>query len=98
MKRSLKDAAKKGEKESCKILAKEIVRARKAVNRLYASKAHMNSVQMQMKNQLGRLKNGNVHEHKGFLVSQERIRYNCIINCDICVLSLDIQLLLCGII
>lgn len=56
MKRSLKDAAKKGEKESCKILAKEIVRARKAVNRLYASKAHMNSVQMQMKNQLGRLK------------------------------------------
>ena len=53
VKRSLKDSAKKGEKESCKILAKEIVRSRKAVNRLYASKAHMNSVQMQMKNQLG---------------------------------------------
>lgn len=56
VKRSLKDAAKKGEKESCKILAKEIVRARKAVNRLYASKAHMNSVQMQMKNQLATLR------------------------------------------
>ncbi|XP_061183998.1 charged multivesicular body protein 3-like [Saccostrea echinata] len=56
VKRSLKESAKKGEKESCKILAKEIVRSRKAVNRLYTSKAHMNSVQMQMKNQLATLR------------------------------------------
>lgn len=53
-KRMLKDSAKKGEKDACKILAKEIVKSRKAVNKLYASKAHLNSVQMGMKNQLGK--------------------------------------------
>lgn len=55
-KRHLKEAAKKGEKGACKILATEIVRSRKAVNRLYASKAHMNSVAMNMKNQLATLR------------------------------------------
>ena len=49
----LKDAAKKGDKDSCRVLAKEIVNARKAVNRLHASKAHLNSVQLSMKQQLG---------------------------------------------
>ena len=49
----LKDSAKKGEKESCRILAKEIVNSRKAVNRINTSKAHLNSVQLQMKQQLG---------------------------------------------
>ena len=53
-KRHLKEAAKKGEKSACGILAKEIIHSRKAVNRLYASKAHMNSIAMNMKNQLGR--------------------------------------------
>ncbi|KAJ8317731.1 hypothetical protein KUTeg_005635 [Tegillarca granosa] len=52
----LKDSAKKGEKDACKILAKEIVKSRKAVNKLYASKAHLNSVQMGMKNQLATLR------------------------------------------
>ena len=51
--KSLKDAAKKGEKDVCKILAKEIIRSRKAVNKLYASKAQLNSVELGMKNQLG---------------------------------------------
>lgn len=55
-KRMLKDSAKKGEKDACKILAKEIVKSRKAVNKLYASKAHLNSVQMGMKNQLATLR------------------------------------------
>lgn len=55
MKRSLKDAAKKGHTDVCKILAKEIVSSRKAQNKLYSAKAHMNSVQMQMKNQLCKL-------------------------------------------
>lgn len=55
-KRQLKDSAKKGEKAACNILAKEILRARKAVNRLYASKAHLNSVSMNMKNQLATLR------------------------------------------
>ncbi|XP_055504987.1 charged multivesicular body protein 3-like isoform X1 [Leucoraja erinacea] len=52
VKRSVKDAAKKGQKDVCIILAKEIVRSKKAVNKLYASKAQMNSVLMSMKNQL----------------------------------------------
>ena len=51
--RSLKDAAKKGHKDVCTVLAKEIVRSRKAVNKIYASKAQLNSVEMSMKNQLG---------------------------------------------
>lgn len=49
---SLKDAAKKGHMDVCKVLAKEVVNSRKAQNKLHAAKAHMNSVQMQMKNQL----------------------------------------------
>ncbi|KAH3708220.1 charged multivesicular body protein 3-like [Dreissena polymorpha] len=55
-KRQLKDTAKKGEKAACSILAKEILRSRKAVNRLYASKAHLNSISMNMKNQLATLR------------------------------------------
>ncbi|KAF6017551.1 Vps24 [Bugula neritina] len=56
VKRSLKDAAKKGHTDVCKVLAKEIVNSRKAQNKLHAAKAHMNSVQMQMKNQLAVLR------------------------------------------
>ncbi|XP_060591967.1 charged multivesicular body protein 3-like [Ruditapes philippinarum] len=55
-KRQLKDSAKKGEKAACSILAKEILNSRKAVNRLYASKAHLNSISMNMKNQLATLR------------------------------------------
>lgn len=53
VKKSLKDAAKQGHKEVCTTLAKEIVRSRKAKNRIYTSKAQINSVSMQMKNQQG---------------------------------------------
>lgn len=56
IKRSLKEAAKKGDKDVCKILAKEIIRARKTCNKLYTSKAHMNSVALQMKNQLATIR------------------------------------------
>ncbi|XP_070541355.1 charged multivesicular body protein 3-like [Ptychodera flava] len=52
VKHQIKQHAKKGEKDVCLILAKEVVHSRKAVNRLYASKAQINSVSMQMKNQL----------------------------------------------
>ena len=51
--RSLRDAAKKGQKDVCMILGKEIVQSRKAVSKIYASKAQLNSVEMSMKNQLG---------------------------------------------
>ncbi|XP_050294155.1 charged multivesicular body protein 3 [Anthonomus grandis grandis] len=56
VKRSLKEAAKKGDKDTCTILAKEIIRARKAINKIYTSKAHLNSVMLQMKNQLATLR------------------------------------------
>ncbi|KAK9890684.1 hypothetical protein WA026_012035 [Henosepilachna vigintioctopunctata] len=56
VKRSLKDAAKKNDKETCTILAKEILRSRKAINKIYTSKAHINSVMLQMKNQLATLR------------------------------------------
>lgn len=51
--KSLKEAAKKNDKQVCSILAKEVVRSRKAVNRIYASKAQLSSVQLQMSHQLG---------------------------------------------
>jgi charged multivesicular body protein 3 len=54
--KSLKDAAKKGDKDVCAILAKEIVHSRKSVNKLYTAKANLNSVQLQMKGQLATLK------------------------------------------
>ncbi|KAK8741690.1 hypothetical protein OTU49_002344, partial [Cherax quadricarinatus] len=53
VKRSLKEAAKKGDQDVCRVLAKEIVQSRKAISRIYTSKAHLNSVQSQMKAQLG---------------------------------------------
>lgn len=56
VKRSLKQAAAKGDKDTCTILAKEIVRSRKAVNRIFTTKAHLNSVELQMKNQLATLR------------------------------------------
>ncbi|KAF5292584.1 hypothetical protein FQA39_LY13917 [Lamprigera yunnana] len=56
VKRSLKEAAKKKDRETCTILAKEIIRARKAIGKIYTSKAHLNSVQLQMKNQLATLR------------------------------------------
>lgn len=35
------------------ILAKEMIQSKRAVTKLYASKAHMNSVTLGMRNQLG---------------------------------------------
>ncbi|XP_065827295.1 charged multivesicular body protein 3-like [Oscarella lobularis] len=52
VKRSLKDAAKKGQNDVCRILAKEVVQSRRAVSKMYASKAQINSVMMSMQNQL----------------------------------------------
>ncbi|XP_068131390.1 charged multivesicular body protein 3 isoform X2 [Hyperolius riggenbachi] len=56
VKRSIKDMAKKGNREACIVLAKEVVQSKRAVSKLYASKAHMNSILMSMKNQLALLK------------------------------------------
>lgn len=56
VKRSIKEAAKKGERDVCVILAKEMIQSKRAVTKLYASKAQMNSVQLSMKNQLALLR------------------------------------------
>ncbi|KAM8736780.1 charged multivesicular body protein 3 [Acanthopagrus schlegelii] len=51
VKRSIKDAAKKGQKDVCVVLAKEMIQSKRAITKLYASKAHMNSALLSMKNQ-----------------------------------------------
>ena len=53
VKRSLKDAAKKGDKDVCKILAKEVVHSHKAINKINAAKAKIKSVEYSMNQQLG---------------------------------------------
>lgn len=53
---SLKQAAKKGDREVCVILAKEIVGSKKAINRLNTSKAQLNSVGLHMTQQAANLR------------------------------------------
>ena len=52
VKKSLKEAAKKGDKTVCTMLAKEIVHARKSKDRIHTSKAQMNSISMQLQHQV----------------------------------------------
>lgn len=76
VKRSIKAAAKRGDIGNAKTLAKEIVRSRKAVNRLHTSKAQMNSVMMQMENQMGALR-----IKKAMKVGHSRLLLCCFIAC-----------------
>ncbi|OAY38085.1 vacuolar protein sorting-associated protein 24 homolog 1 isoform X1 [Manihot esculenta] len=46
--KAIRDAAKRNDMGSAKALAKEIVRSRKTVNRLYENKAQMNSISMHL--------------------------------------------------
>lgn len=46
--KAIKDAAKRNDMGSAKILAKEIIRSRQAVNRLHENKAQLNSVSMHL--------------------------------------------------
>jgi charged multivesicular body protein 3 len=55
VKKSIKQVAKKGDVKNCKMLAKELIRSQRHKNRLYTSKAQMNSVIMQLEHQLGNL-------------------------------------------
>jgi charged multivesicular body protein 3 len=50
---SIKECAKRGDKHSMVVLAKELLRSRKAVTRLYTSKAQMNSVTLHLNENLG---------------------------------------------
>ncbi|KAF0313544.1 Charged multivesicular body protein 3 [Amphibalanus amphitrite] len=56
VKRSLKEAAKKGDRSVCTVLAKEVVHSRKAISRIYTTKAQINSVSLQMKQQLAQIR------------------------------------------
>jgi len=56
VKKTIKDCANRGDRESCKNLAKELIGSHKAVNRLYRSKAQINSVVMQMQQNLATAK------------------------------------------
>lgn len=46
-------AAKRNDMKSCKILAKEVVNSNRAKTRIVTSKAQLNSLVMQMQQQLG---------------------------------------------
>lgn len=48
--------AKKGDVHNCKLLAREVVRARRTRNRMEASRAMLNSLSMQMSEQLATIK------------------------------------------
>eukprot|EP01114_Cavostelium_apophysatum_P004019 TRINITY_DN1415_c0_g1_i2.p1 TRINITY_DN1415_c0_g1~~TRINITY_DN1415_c0_g1_i2.p1 ORF type:complete len:204 (+),score=80.96 TRINITY_DN1415_c0_g1_i2:171-782(+) len=54
--KSIKDLAKKGQVANAKTLAKALVQSRKATERLYQSKAQLNSVGMQLQQQLSMMK------------------------------------------
>eukprot|EP00761_Pharyngomonas_kirbyi_P012401 gb/GECH01012428.1/.p1 GENE.gb/GECH01012428.1/~~gb/GECH01012428.1/.p1 ORF type:complete len:215 (+),score=71.87 gb/GECH01012428.1/:1-645(+) len=56
LKKSMKQAAKKNDVTTVKILAKELVQSRNAKSRLYKAKAQMNSVQMQLQQQAAEAK------------------------------------------
>lgn len=52
----IKAAAKKNQMDVCKVLAKSMVLSKKQKNRIYSTKAQLNSVEMQMKNSLSQMK------------------------------------------
>lgn len=52
VKKSLKALAKRGDKKACMTLAKELVRSKRHKERLYTSKAQLNSIVMQLNHQL----------------------------------------------
>lgn len=53
VKKQIKDAAKRHDDAVAKTLAKELIRSRKAKERLYTSKAQMNSVIMSLRSHMG---------------------------------------------
>lgn len=54
--KSIKDAAKRSEITTCRVLAKEILHSRKAVGRLYVNKAQMMSINNALTEQLAMLR------------------------------------------
>lgn len=56
VKKTIKQVAKKGDIKSSKTLAKELIRSHKHKDRLYTSKAQLNSIVLQLEQQLATLK------------------------------------------
>ena len=56
IKKDLKDAAKKGDRDVLLILAKELVRSKKAKSRIHAAKSQMNSISMIIQEQMATVK------------------------------------------
>ena len=56
VKRSLKEANEKGDKDVCLTLEKALSHAREAISQINTSKAHINSIAMQLKNQAATLR------------------------------------------
>ena len=52
----IKKAAKNNDIDSCKILAREIVNSKKAKSKLHVANANMNSIVMQMREQMSMLR------------------------------------------
>ncbi|XP_024085665.1 charged multivesicular body protein 3 [Cimex lectularius] len=70
----MREAAKKGDRAVCTILAKEVIRSRKAITKIHTSKAHLNSVQLQMKNQLATLRvSGSLQKSTEVMQSMQRL-------------------------
>ena len=53
VKKSLKDAAKKGDRDVCVVLAKELVRSTKAIKKIFSAKATLKTVEHSMSQQAG---------------------------------------------
>uniref|UniRef100_A0A8D8VWN7 Charged multivesicular body protein 3 n=1 Tax=Cacopsylla melanoneura TaxID=428564 RepID=A0A8D8VWN7_9HEMI len=74
VKKALKEAAKKNDKDVCITLAKEIVNARKHITKIHTSKAHLNSIQLQMKNQLSLLRvSGSIQKSTEVMQAMQRL-------------------------
>eukprot|EP01135_Chromosphaera_perkinsii_P005830 Nk52_evm19s367 gene=Nk52_evmTU19s367 len=56
VKQQIKQAAKRGDQDVCRVLARELVASKKTVNKLHASKAQLNSIMMEMQHQVATVK------------------------------------------
>ncbi|KHN87288.1 Charged multivesicular body protein 3 [Toxocara canis] len=63
VKKQIKESAKKGDRDVCVVLAKSIVNSRKAVSKLHASKAQINSVVMCIQQQLATMRMAGSLQH-----------------------------------
>ena len=56
IKREEQKVARRGDKDVCRVLAKEVVASRKAQRRLYTAKANLSSVELQIRQQASQLR------------------------------------------